>query len=229
MPRWLSFEHALRTHHRAAPFGPPALAADDRLPHRGRRPGRLVACRVLPFRGQVQPLTIGLTFLVIVVLRRPSVGSVPALLAALVSFLAFNFFFLPPYGTFVIARRASTVSRCSCSSGLSVLISWLYARAVERADVAEGRSVSCRPCRSSAATSWCGDRGRRVPRAARRCGGTVRVRREAPCSCRARSSGSTEREVVGAVPGRSRPSWNPADPGRAPERLPLSVGNRTWA
>jgi two-component system sensor histidine kinase KdpD len=39
--------------------------------------------------------------------------------------------------------------------------------------------------------------------------------------------GLDERVVVGTEPGSISPSWNPADPGRAPERLPLSVGNRT--
>ena len=39
--------------------------------------------------------------------------------------------------------------------------------------------------------------------------------------------GLVERVVVGADPGRISPSWNPADPGRPPERLPLTVGDRT--
>jgi two-component system sensor histidine kinase KdpD len=39
--------------------------------------------------------------------------------------------------------------------------------------------------------------------------------------------GLDEQVVVGAPSGTIGPSWNPADPGRAPERLPLSVGNRT--
>ena len=39
--------------------------------------------------------------------------------------------------------------------------------------------------------------------------------------------GLVERVTVGAAPGAISPSWNPADPGRAPERLPLSVGDRT--
>ena len=41
------------------------------------------------------------------------------------------------------------------------------------------------------------------------------------------ATGLEEREVVGAATGAISPSWNPADPGRAPERLPLSVGART--
>src|SRR5207342_1270449 len=38
--------------------------------------------------------------------------------------------------------------------------------------------------------------------------------------------GLVEQMLVGAEPGTVTPTWDPSTPGRAPERLPLSVGNR---
>ena len=56
------------------------------------------------------------------------------------SFLTFNFFFLPPYDSFVIARGEHVVALIVFLA-LSVLISLLYARAVDRADVAEAKET----------------------------------------------------------------------------------------
>jgi two-component system sensor histidine kinase KdpD len=59
----------------------------------------LVYRRILP----VNPTTVALTFLVLVLLTSANWGFRMALLAAVAGTALFNFFFLPPYGTFTIA------------------------------------------------------------------------------------------------------------------------------
>ncbi|MFI5055908.1 MAG: ATP-binding protein [Actinomycetota bacterium] len=188
-------------------------------------PGLLVVVSV-PWRDQVEPLTVGFGFLTIVVLAA-AVGRLgPGVLAAVVSFLAFNFFFLPPYGTFAIARAEHFVA-LFVFLGLSILISWLYARAVERADVAEGKERELQTLqelsrdlvvRGPGPDTYHELLGDVVGRFGFD-GGALFVQDA--------TAGLTERVVVGAPSGAISPSWNPADPGRAPERLPLSVGART--
>jgi two-component system sensor histidine kinase KdpD len=185
----------------------------------------VVVAGFLPFRDTLQPLTIGFTFLVVVV-AAAIVGRLgPGLVAAVVSFLTFNFFFLPPYDTFVVARGEHVVALVVFLA-LSVLISLLYTRAVDRADVAEAkeselqamqelsRDLVVRGPGEETYDALLGDVVERFGFAA----GALFV--SAP-------EGLDERVVVGAPAGTISPSWNPDDPGRAPERLPLSVGNRT--
>jgi two-component system sensor histidine kinase KdpD len=186
-----------------------------------------VVLMFLPFRDTLQPLTIGFTFLIVVV-AAAIVGRLgPGLLAAVVSFLTFNFFFLPPYDSFVIARGEHVVALVVFLA-LSVLISSLYSRAVERAEVAEAkerelqmlqelsRDLVVRGPGEEAYGALLGDVVARFGFDA----GALFV-------SAAEGGGLDERVVVGAPAGSITPSWNPADPGRAPERLPLSVGNRT--
>ncbi len=186
----------------------------------------LVVAIMLPWRDRIEPLTIGFAFLVVVVVAA-AVGRLgPGVLASLVSFLAFNFFFLPPYDTFVIARAEHVVA-LFVFLGLSILISLLYARAVERADAAEAKERELRTLQELSRDL--------VVR-----GPGEDAYRELLADVVARfafdagalfvtdaTAGLQERVVVGAPMGAISPSWNPADPGRAPERLPLSVGART--
>ncbi len=188
-------------------------------------PGLLVAA-MLPWRDQVEPLTIGFAFLVVVVLAA-AVGRLgPGILASLVSFLAFNFFFLPPYDTFVIARAEHVVA-LFVFLGLSILISWLYARAIERADAAEARERELRTLQELSRDLVVRGPGEDAYRELL----TDVVERfdfgAGALFVHDAVSGLEERVVVGAPAGAIAPSWNPADPGRAPERLPLSVGART--
>ncbi len=86
---------------------------------------------------------MGFAFVVVVVLAA-SLGRVgPGITASIVGFLAFNFAFLPPYGTFVI-ERPEDVTALFVLLGLSILISVLFARAAERADAAEAREGELR-------------------------------------------------------------------------------------
>ena len=96
-----------------------------------------------PWRDSLEPITIGFAFLLVVVLAA-AVGRLwPGIVAAFVSFLTFNFFFLPPYDTFVIAR-AEYVVALFVFLGLSIMISLLFARAIERADAAEEKEGELR-------------------------------------------------------------------------------------
>jgi two-component system sensor histidine kinase KdpD len=180
----------------------------------------------LPFRDTLQPLTLGFTFLVVVV-AAAIVGRLgPGLLAAVVSFLTFNFFFLPPYDSFVIARGEHVVALVVFLA-LSVLISSLYSRAVERAEVAEAKERELQTLQELSRDLVVRGPGEETYGALL---GDVVARFGFDAGAlfvSGAEGGLDERVVVGAPAGSISPSWNPADPGRAPERLPLSVGNRT--
>jgi two-component system, OmpR family, sensor histidine kinase KdpD len=98
---------------------------------------------LLAIRGATTPLSQGFGFLVVVVAAAAVGGLGPGVLASILGFLAFNFFFLPPYHTFVIAR-AEDVVVLFVFLGLSILISALLARARERAEAAEVRAQELR-------------------------------------------------------------------------------------
>lgn len=78
---------------------------------RKQLPGYIVAVVVIAaatavlkiFDAHVNPITVALAFLLIVLFVAAAWGSKPAVLAALVGGICFNFFFLPPVGTFHIA------------------------------------------------------------------------------------------------------------------------------
>src|SRR6266508_4156171 len=98
---------------------------------------------LLVLRDDTTPLSKGFGFLVVVVAAAGVGGLGPGILASLLGFLTFNFFFLPPYHTFVIAR-AEDIVVLFVFLGLSILISALLARATERADAAETREQELR-------------------------------------------------------------------------------------
>jgi two-component system, OmpR family, sensor histidine kinase KdpD len=187
-------------------------------------PAVLVAV-LLPFRDQLQTITIGFGFLVLVV-AAASIGRFgPGILASIVGFLAFNFFFIPPYGTFSV-DQAEHVVALFVFLGLSVLISALLARAVERADAAEAREAELRMLQELSRDLVVQGPGEDTYRVLLRHlvesfsfdAGALLLQQE--------GAGLVEKLSVGTPPGSLSASWNPADPGRPPERLPLSVGNR---
>ncbi len=94
---------------------------------------------LLVLRDDTTPLSKGFGFLVVVVAAAGVGGLGPGILASLLGFLTFNFFFLPPYHTFVIAR-AEDIVVLFVFLGLSILISALLAHARERAEAAEARA-----------------------------------------------------------------------------------------
>jgi two-component system sensor histidine kinase KdpD len=93
----------------------------------------------LPSRDQLTTLSHGFAFLALVVLTVAVGGLWPGVVASVLGFLAFNYFFIPPYGTFRIAEPQNAVVLFAFL-GLAVLISWLLAQARSRAEIAEARA-----------------------------------------------------------------------------------------
>src|ERR1043166_3415794 len=58
----------------------------------------------------INPTTVALAFLLVILFVARGWGSVPAVAAALVGILSFNFLFLPPYGTFAIRDPANWIA-----------------------------------------------------------------------------------------------------------------------
>lgn len=96
-----------------------------------------------PFRGDLTPLTEGFGFLTLVVITVAVGGLTPGIVASVLGFLVFNFFFIPPYDTFRIAEGQNVVV-LFVFLGLSVLISVLIAQARARAEAAESREHELR-------------------------------------------------------------------------------------
>jgi two-component system, OmpR family, sensor histidine kinase KdpD len=96
-----------------------------------------------PFRNDLTPLTEDFTFLALVVVTVAVGGLLPGIAASVLGFLAFNFFFIPPYDTFRIAD-AENVVVLFVFLGLSVLISFLIGEARARAEAAEARERELR-------------------------------------------------------------------------------------
>lgn len=103
----------------------------------------IVTSAFLPFRHSLTPVSEAFGFLVLVVTVAWVGGFGPGILASVLAFIAFNFFFIPPYGTFTIASPEHTVVLLVLL-GISVLISSLLARTRERADAAEARETELR-------------------------------------------------------------------------------------
>ena len=188
----------------------------------------LVTTCFLPIRDDITPLSNGFAYLVVVVVAAAATGSLgPGITASIVGFLAFNFAFLPPYGPVVDRPARSTWRCCSCSSGCrSSSLGALRARGRTGADAAEAREGELRSLQELSRDLIVQGPGDETYRALLEhvvgrfgfAAGALFVQEQ--------GSGLVERMTVGAEPGTVTPSWDPSSPGRAPERLPLSVGNR---
>ena len=180
---------------------------------------------LVPFRDSLRSSTVGFAFVVIVVIAA-SLGRVgPGIVASIEGFLIFNFFFLPPFGTFVI-ERPEDVTALFVFLGLSILISILFARAAERADAAEAREAELRTLQELSRDLVVQGPGEETYRALLEHlvgefgfdAGSLFVQEQ--------GEGLVESMAVGAEAGTITPTWDPSSSGRAPERLPLSVGRR---
>jgi len=99
--------------------------------------GILVATGVLKLLGvHINSTTVALVLLVVVLFTATRWGSVPALFTSLLALLCFNFFFLPPLGTFSIAATDNWVA-LSVFLIAAVTTGQLSARAKRRAEEAE--------------------------------------------------------------------------------------------
>ncbi|CAN5766144.1 hypothetical protein BH18ACT17_BH18ACT17_15500 [soil metagenome] len=96
-----------------------------------------------PIRSAVDPVATGFGFLVLVVACVGLGGLGPGIVASVLGFGVFNFFFLPPYETLAV-EKAHDVIVLFVFLGLSVLISLLIARADARARTAEARAEELR-------------------------------------------------------------------------------------
>lgn len=88
------------------------------------------------FGTHVNPTTVALTLLLIVLFVATAWGSKPAVLASLLGVACFNFFFLPPYGTFTIAGRENWIAFIAFMI-TALTAGQLSARARQRAAEAE--------------------------------------------------------------------------------------------
>jgi two-component system sensor histidine kinase KdpD len=98
---------------------------------------------LLPFRGNINSTTVALGLLLVVLFVAILWGSKPALVAAIVAMLCFNFFFLPPYHTFTIADPQNWVALTAFFI-TALAVGQLSARAKRRAEEAEAGRVEIR-------------------------------------------------------------------------------------
>lgn len=172
-------------------------------------------------RERVDPVATGFGFLVLVVACVGLGGLGPGIVASVLGFAVFNFFFLPPYETFVI-EKSHDVIVLFVFLGLSVLISVLVARADARARAAEARAEELRRQQDLSRLLVEPQPGPRPYEGVLRVvvatfgflDGALYVQEGA-------DRGLVEQATVGAEPGAVPPSG-----GEGVERLPLNVGRR---
>ncbi len=180
----------------------------------------------LPLREDLEPLTKGFGFVVPVVAAAWIGGIGPGVLASLLGFVAFNFFFIPPYGTFVISKPEYVVV-LFVFLALSVLIAILLGRSIERAAAAEAREAELRTLQDLSRELVMRGPG---PEAYRQIIGHILemfgYEAGALFVRDASNAGGLREEVaVACSPGEIVPEWDPRSAERPPERLPLSVGS----
>ena len=187
----------------------------------------IVTLGFLPFRDDTAPLSKSFAYLAVVVASAAIGGLAPGILASFLGFITFNFFFLPPYGTFVIGEPEFVVV-LFVFLALSVLISELLARATERAYAAELREAELRTIQDLSRELTTRVPGRETYEAA-----LTTVKDAFGYDAAAifveqgeDTRGLVERVAVGDPDGLLEPTWDPRSPDPSPERLPLSVGGR---
>jgi len=99
--------------------------------------GIAAATGVLKLLGsRINPTTVALAFLLIILFVASAWGSRPAVLASIVGVVSFNFFFLPPFGTFTIRDPDNWVAFVAFMI-TALTAGQLSARAKRRAEEAE--------------------------------------------------------------------------------------------
>lgn len=123
-------QQTVKHHHHAHPFGYPAAAL-------------LVAAATL-LCGLVsrflEPTNLVMVYLLAVVVAAVRLGRRPAMLTAFLGVLAFDFFFVPPHITFVVADTQYLITFAGLLI-VGLVISSLVARAQERAEVIRVREI----------------------------------------------------------------------------------------
>ena len=90
------------------------------------------------FSSHINPTTVALAFLLVVLFNAARWGARPAIVASVLGVLLFNFFFLPPTGTFTISGSDNWVALAAFLI-TAVTAGQLSARVRQRAEEAEGR------------------------------------------------------------------------------------------
>jgi two-component system sensor histidine kinase KdpD len=180
---------------------------------------------LLPFRDDLQPLSKGFGFMAVVVAAAALGGLWPGVVASVLGFVAFNFYFIPPYGTFQVAQ-AENVVVLFVFLALSVLISALLARATNRAEAAEAREAELRTLQDLSADLVTSLPGRDTY--AHMLQRLIRLFdfEAASLHFQERLFGEAAEPVTVGADKPLSPSWDPSSTGKAPERLPLTVGGR---
>ena len=190
--------------------------------------GNAVAIAVLlPLREDLSLHSVGFTFLLVAVVSAAVGGFGPGAVGSLIGFAAFNFLFIPPYGTFAI-HEGEDVIALFVFLGLSLTISALLARTRQRAEAAEERErellalqglssdlVGMGPGTETYATLL-----DRVVKLFGFDAGGLFVQGDGGFR------GLERVVVVGEDPVDVSPDWDPRSPGSPPARLPLNVGHR---
>src|SRR5207245_7841511 len=89
------------------------------------------------FGTHINPTTVALAFLLLVLFVATGWGSRPAVIASLIAVVCFNFFFLPPFGTFTISDPDNWIAFFAFLV-TALTAGQLSARAKRRAEEAEG-------------------------------------------------------------------------------------------
>ena len=93
------------------------------------------AAGMMWMRSHLGILNVGLIFLMVTFVLALIAGAGPAVLAAVLSFLAFNYFFIPPYHTFSVAQGENALL-LAVYLGIAVVTSQLVARVRARTELA---------------------------------------------------------------------------------------------
>ena len=100
----------------------------------------LVTAIGLPLRPFIEPTNLVMLYLLAVIIVAIRLGRAPAILASLLSVVAFDLVFIPPYYTFVVADAQYLVTFAALL-GVGLLISTLAAQAREQAQAAQKRAA----------------------------------------------------------------------------------------
>jgi two-component system sensor histidine kinase KdpD len=95
---------------------------------------------LVPLRGEINTVTIGFAFLLVILFVAIIGGSRPALLASLLGMLCYNFFFLPPTYTLTIAEPQNWIALAAFFI-TALAVGQLSARARRRAEEAEAGRI----------------------------------------------------------------------------------------
>lgn len=181
---------------------------------------------LLLVRDGTTPLSKGFAFMAVVIAAAALGGLGPGIVASVIGFALFNFFFLPPYGSMAVGRLEYVIV-LFVFLALSLVISALLSRQAERAGAAEERERELAVLQDLGRELVTSAPGTETYEAA--LSHLIRLFGfEAASLLVAREGVSALREVVavGAPLGTIHPTWDPQHE-RSPIRMPLHVGRRT--